>query len=207
MKWNIGASSSSGSSALPAGHPSLAGSAQPPAACPMHKGDAPASGAVQVPASQLNAVSGSSKDGAACPIPHDRRSRPAASPYDVSSTPSSSKLDKGAACPIPHDQREFHPLNAIPIGLSETDKAPGQILDLPIDREISSIPRPKLGDASDEDHTGKWEYPSPQQFYNALVGKGQETPEDSIEMVVAIHNFLNEQAWEEVLKWEKRLPG
>ena len=93
------------------------------------------------------------------------------------------------------------------MGLSATDKAPGQILDLPIDREVSTIPRPKLGDATDEDHAGKWEYPSPQQFYNALVRKGQETPEESIEMVVAIHNFLNEQAWEEVMKWEKRLPG
>lgn len=93
------------------------------------------------------------------------------------------------------------------MGLSATDKAPGQVLDLPIDREISSIPRPKVGDTTDEDHAGKWEYPSPQQFYNALVRKGQETPEDSIEMVVAIHNFLNEQAWEEVMKWEKRLPG
>jgi hypothetical protein len=52
-----------------------------------------------------------------------------------------------------------------------------------------------------------WEYPSPQQFYNALVRKGWETPEESIEMVVAIHNFLNERAWEEVMKWEKRKPG
>lgn len=24
---------------------------------------------------------------------------------------------------------------------------------------------------------------------------------------MAIHNFLNERAWDEVLKWEKRLPG
>lgn len=60
----------------------------------------------------------------------------------------------------------------------------------------SSIPR---------DHSGRtWEYPSPQQFYNALVRKGWETPEEHIETMVEIHNFLNEAAWNEVLKWEKR---
>lgn len=95
------------------------------------------------------------------------------------------------------------------MGLSATEKAPGQVLDLPTERETSSIPRPHREDeVSEEDrHSGKWEYPSPQQFYNALVRKGWETPEDSIEMVVAIHNFLNERAWDEVMKWEKRLPG
>ncbi len=44
----------------------------------------------------------------------------------------------------------------------------------------------------------------PQQFYNALVRKGWETPEEHVETMVEIHNFLNEEAWEEVLKWEKR---
>lgn len=79
---------------------------------------------------------------------------------------------------------------------------------------MSSIPRPQNAQPSEGDeiypedvHNGKWEYPSPQQFYNALVRKGWETPEESIEMVVAIHNFLNERAWEEVMAWERRLPG
>jgi cytochrome c heme-lyase len=92
------------------------------------------------------------------------------------------------------------------MGLSATEKSPGQIHDLPVDREISSIPRPKLGDETDAEHEGKWEYPSPQQFYNALVRKGQGAPEEHIEMVVAIHNFLNERAWDEVMQWERRLP-
>ncbi|EIM86676.1 cytochrome c and c1 heme-lyase [Stereum hirsutum FP-91666 SS1] len=65
---------------------------------------------------------------------------------------------------------------------------------LPTDRETSSIPR---------DEAGKWEYPSPQQFYNALVRKGWETPEEHVETMVNIHNFLNEMAWDEVKRWEK----
>jgi cytochrome c heme-lyase len=73
--------------------------------------------------------------------------------------------------------------------------APGQSSALPTDRTISSIPR---------DGAGNWEYPSPQQFHNALARKGWETPEEHVEMMVEIHNFLNEQAWNEVLKWEAR---
>lgn len=71
---------------------------------------------------------------------------------------------------------------------------------LPTDRSLSSIPR-----AADAGGKGTWEYPSPQQFYNALVRKGWETPVEHVETMVEIHNFLNERAWGEVLKWEKRV--
>ena len=67
-------------------------------------------------------------------------------------------------------------------------------MDLPLQREVSSIPR-----ATD---SSKWEYPSAQQFYNALVRKGWETPEEHVQTMVDIHNFLNEEAWQEILKWE-----
>ncbi|KAG2186360.1 hypothetical protein INT43_002798 [Umbelopsis isabellina] len=70
-----------------------------------------------------------------------------------------------------------------------------QVIDLPTERTTSSIP--KIAGQKE-----KWEYPSPQQFYNALRRKGWETPEDHIETMVDIHNFLNEEAWNEVLKWE-----
>lgn len=70
-----------------------------------------------------------------------------------------------------------------------------QAVALPTERETSTIPR---------DESGKWEYPSPQQFYNALVRKGWETPEEHVETMVQIHNFLNEQAWQEILKWERK---
>jgi hypothetical protein len=36
------------------------------------------------------------------------------------------------------------------------------------------------------------------------VRKGWETPEEHVETMVEIHNFLNERAWNEVIKWEKR---
>jgi cytochrome c heme-lyase len=77
-------------------------------------------------------------------------------------------------------------------------RAPNQAAELPTERTESSIPR---------DDSGKWEYPSPQQFYNALVRKGWETPEEHVVTMVEIHNFLNEEAWEEVKKWERRSTG
>lgn len=76
------------------------------------------------------------------------------------------------------------------------ERARDQSVDLPTERETSSIPR---GDAAG----GKWEYPSPQQMYNALLRKGYtETPEDAVEPMVAVHNFLNEGAWQEIVDWE-----
>jgi cytochrome c heme-lyase len=72
-----------------------------------------------------------------------------------------------------------------------------QNYDLPLEREVSSIPK---GDGS-----GLWEYPSPQQMYNAMRRKGYtDTPTDAVEAMVAVHNYLNEGAWAEILEWERR---
>ncbi len=89
-------------------------------------------------------------------------------------------------------------LNNMP-SLSQSP-ARDQKIPLPVERTESTIPRTSSphGEIAPE----KWEYPSPQQFYNALVGKGWETPEEHVETMVQIHNFLNEMAWKEVVKWE-----
>lgn len=40
-------------------------------------------------------------------------------------------------------------------------------------------------------------------MYNAMLRKGGgEIPEDAVESMVDVHNFLNEGAWDEILKWE-----
>lgn len=71
-----------------------------------------------------------------------------------------------------------------------------QSISLPLEREISSIPR---GDSDDN-----WEYPSPQQMYNAMLRKGHtDTPAEDVESMVAVHNFLNEGAWNEIVQWER----
>jgi cytochrome c heme-lyase len=47
-------------------------------------------------------------------------------------------------------------------------------------------------------------HPSRSVCQEGILRKGWETPEEHVETMVEIHNFLNEEAWQEVLKLEKR---
>lgn len=93
----------------------------------------------------------------------------------------------------------LNPLNYMFRDLSQAP-APDQTQALPTSREPSTIPR--------GDGYGNWEYPSPQQMYNALLRKGYtDTDVTAVESMVSVHNFLNEGAWAEVMDWEKRFSG
>lgn len=120
----------------------------------------------------------------------------------VSTTPNTScpiKASNTSLEPLePHSSSlsKLNPLNYMPSNISQS-RAKSQTIALPIERTISSIPR---GDAETN-----WEYPSPQQMYNAMLRKGyDDTPEDAVESMVAVHNFLNEGAWEQIEGWERR---
>ncbi|KAL7541588.1 hypothetical protein ACHAXR_011656 [Thalassiosira sp. AJA248-18] len=99
--------------------------------------------------------------------------------------------------------------------------APGQRIHLSTQRVISSIPR---GDAEDTaplstennnkpssipahqpTNSHRWQYPSEQQFYNAMLKKGYRPPVDAIPDTLRIHNAVNERSWSQVCKWEKEL--
>lgn len=127
---------------------------------------------------------------------------PAKCPIEHAPSSSSRSLDSSqpAKCPIDHngstEALSLNPSNQMP-HLPQS-AAPGQRAFLPTDRSASTIPR------ANEEGGGVWEYPSPQQFHNALLRKGMETQEEDVEMMVQIHNFLNERAWDEVLRWEKK---
>ncbi|ORX61347.1 cytochrome c heme lyase [Hesseltinella vesiculosa] len=128
-----------------------------------------------------------------CPVDHQKKS-----PVDQDKKQCPVDHDKNqsaATCPVVHDKQELNQSNMMPT-LNHERQADQQI-DLPTDRVISSIPKTN-------DTGNRWEYPSPQQFYNALRRKGWETPEEEIETMVDIHNFLNEEAWNEVLRWESK---
>ncbi|KAB2579851.1 Cytochrome c heme lyase [Lasiodiplodia theobromae] len=143
--------------------------ASPPPGCPMHQ------------------------KGAAPPAPPKPSAAPTgACPY----VPPEKKDDSAPAHPKSGLLEKLNPLNFMPSNLSQ-ERAAHQTVDLPTDREASSIPR---GDGG-----GNWEYPSPQQMYNAMLRKGYtDTPQDAVESMVAVHNFLNEGAWAEILEWERR---
>jgi cytochrome c heme-lyase len=140
----------------------------------------------------------SSSASASCPVDHASLAKHAQSSSSAARCPvdhaSSSKSSSTTAAQCPVQPETLDPRNNLPI-LTQS-RAPSQTVDLPTDRTTSSIPRATADN---------WEYPSPQQFYNALVRKGWETPENEIETMVHIHNFLNEKAWEEVQKWEAQV--
>ncbi|EER28323.1 cytochrome c heme lyase, putative [Coccidioides posadasii C735 delta SOWgp] len=126
-----------------------------------------------------------------CPV------RASDSPFYVA--PSSAKSDSPPSASYPDEQQstlsKLNPLNYMFSNISQS-RAPNQSVDLPVERELSSIPRA-------DGAGGNWEYPSPQQMYNAMLRKGYtDTPQHAVEAMVAVHNFLNEGAWEEIVQWE-----
>ncbi|KAM4543394.1 holocytochrome c-type synthase isoform 2-T2 [Fundulus diaphanus] len=77
--------------------------------------------------------------------------------------------------------------------------APDQPFKLSISRQESNIPR--------HDTEKKWVYPSEQMFWNAMLRKGWRWRDDDLAPqdmtnIIKIHNQNNEQAWQEILKWE-----
>ncbi|KAI8646758.1 cytochrome c/c1 heme-lyase [Parasitella parasitica] len=134
------------------------------------------------------------QDGPSCPMPIKQEEGPSCPMPKKSEPKPASSIPPG--CPMHKaDGDEINKLNMMP-DLTQTPQS-DQEIKLGTERVISSIPKAK-GSGS------KWEYPSPQQFYNALRRKGWETPEEEIETMVDIHNFLNEEAWQEVLQWESK---
>ena len=93
--------------------------------------------------------------------------------------------------------------NQMPKGVKTQMPSAFQNSELSTDRVKSSIPKGG-GDNSSAASATTWTYPSPQQFYNALVrkGKADDTTEDDIASVVALHNNMNEKTWAKVVEWE-----
>ncbi|RMZ88298.1 hypothetical protein DV736_g4480, partial [Chaetothyriales sp. CBS 134916] len=165
----------------PPHHPPVASSALPPPECAMHQGSA--------------ASRSSPPSSAVSPCPVRSPNHPLCK-LSQKSTPSTALANPSEAPPISQSSTlsRYNPLNLIPTGLTNTPQE-NQSQVLPLTREESSIPRPDTG--------SNWEYPSPQQMYNAMLRKGYtDTDITAVESMVAVHNFLNEGAWAEIKEWE-----
>lgn len=100
-------------------------------------------------------------------------------------------------CPVARND-DINPLNMMPP--PNQLPAPDQPFSLPTERQVSTIP--KAGTENDF-----WVYPSQQMFWNAMLRKGWRWKDEDIapkdmDDIIRIHNANNEQAWQEVLKWE-----
>jgi cytochrome c heme-lyase len=103
-------------------------------------------------------------------------------------------------CPVKHD--DINPLNMMPP--ANQKPAPDQPFLLPTERQVSTIPK---GTVAPDGKPEFWVYPSQQMFWNAMLRKGWRWQKDDLkpkdmEDIIKIHNANNEQAWQEVLKWE-----
>jgi hypothetical protein len=141
-----------------------------------------------------------------CPIDH----------HKVSKDGQSSASGLGA-CPSQRGQDtvRINPLTQMPF---QGDLKEGRDnTELSQDRVTSTIPRTTaIPDEAYDRHSGAasgdsqggsgrnfWMYPSAQMFYSALKRKGYETDPRDVDAMVAVHNSLNEQVWEEILHWEQ----
>ncbi|GJQ80293.1 hypothetical protein Trydic_g12177 [Trypoxylus dichotomus] len=93
------------------------------------------------------------------------------------------------------------PLNMMPP--ANQQPAPDQPFPLPTERQVSTIPKAIVK----EGENPYWTYPSQQMFWNAMLRKGWRWKDEDISPkdmanIIRIHNANNEQAWQEVLKWE-----
>lgn len=111
-------------------------------------------------------------------------------------------------CPVKHDQSgcaDVNPLNNML--LEERQKAaPGQERPLSTSRITSSIPKGDFQPDHQSASSEKWEYPSPQMFYNAMLRKGWKPAAGDMDTIVSIHNAVNESGWRQVQAWESLHP-
>ena len=120
---------------------------------------------------------------------------PSSCPVKSPSSPLAAQTQLSTSIAPSSTLSKLNPLNYMPTSISQA-RAADQTVSLPLERETSSIPR---GDSE-----CNWEYPSPQQMYNAMLRKGYtDTPADAVESMVAVHNFLNEGAWQQIIEWEQ----
>jgi len=148
-----------------------------------------------------------------------------ASAPESAQVPAASKSPAGssvAECPVSEETRQawafrwggkketadaagLNPKNNMP-STPLQDAAPGQAASLDTTRVKSTIPK---GDAAGASAGATWEYPSPQMFWNAMVRKNKTSgaSEGDMDMVVAIHNNMNESTWMSVLAWEALSTG
>jgi cytochrome c heme-lyase len=179
--------------------------------CPMHQGDGSYSWdwTQMLKAAAVHGPSGSKPlataekvqeppddVGGGCPVKH--------------STPHPKNTSSG--CPVKHDDSRYpeynvysQPIdktNQMPKGVRTQMPTPTQKAEISTERVKSSIPK---GGETEDGTT--WTYPSPQQFYNALSRKGKlgdDTSEEDMDSVVALHNNMNEKTWAQVVEWEKQ---
>ncbi|KAG7525454.1 hypothetical protein JOB18_026957 [Solea senegalensis] len=178
--------------------------ATPPQGCPMHHEAKPVAVAPPSECPMHQAQPEKVSPPSECPMHQAQPEKP--------SPPSGCPMHKAEAGPAHQDRAyefvgcpmkaaknksDIDPTNMMPP--PNQTPAPDQPFSLSVSREESNIPR--------HGAEKKWVYPSEQMFWNAMLRKGWRWREDDLGAqdmtnIIKIHNKNNEQAWQEILKWE-----
>eukprot|EP00929_Paragymnodinium_shiwhaense_P120470 TRINITY_DN9241_c2_g1_i1.p1 TRINITY_DN9241_c2_g1~~TRINITY_DN9241_c2_g1_i1.p1 ORF type:complete len:250 (+),score=71.55 TRINITY_DN9241_c2_g1_i1:63-812(+) len=121
----------------------------------------------------------------------------AAAAAPAAAAPAASKAN---ACPLGYGDSASSnagaPATTAPAAAAagSSSKAPEGVDALSRERTSSTIP------SSDG---GAFMYPSEKQFFGAASAKGHQLDPNDMSTVVAIHNAVNEQTWQEILRYER----
>ena len=147
-------------------------------------------------AHSASAAPGAGSAAPQCPVPHAQRTadHPLFASMHNAAAPAAAPA-RGARGPVYNVYgQEIDPTNMMPA--PNQSPTPGQAAPLSTARVPSGI---RKGGTD-----GTWLYPSPQMFWNSLhrKGKAEGVREGDVDMVVTIHNEMNERTWRQLQQWE-----
>ncbi|KDO31566.1 hypothetical protein SPRG_03495 [Saprolegnia parasitica CBS 223.65] len=139
----------------------------------------------------------------ACPVDH---SAPA-----TGGCPVDHSAPATGGCPVDHSKMggpSMAGLNTLNfMEPADQSVAKGQSVPLSTQRVASTIPMGSYVPAHQKEGQETWQYPSEQQYFNAMKRKGWDPQERDMKVIVSIHNTINEKGWAEVVEMEKTLHG
>lgn len=136
-----------------------------------------------------------------CPVDHETRAA-----WLQHTKQDAPKSESSSALAFLSSQKEAHS--------GDTASRPSSSTNLSTERVVSSIPRYAMWQQAGEDEKDRadtpdpstskhWVYPSPSQFFQAMARKQHNPQEKDMDVVVPIHNAVNERAWQQILEWER----
>lgn len=145
--------------------------------------------------------------GGGCPYKPNPKAAPAAPAGNESQK--SAEAAPPSRCPVkPADRGKVY--NVYSQEINPDNNMPANPNQLPRETQAEPLSTARVKSTIPKGGTdGTWTYPSPQMFYNALKrkGKGEDVEERHMSNVVAVHNSMNEQTWNQILKWEAVRPS
>ena len=141
-----------------------------------------------------------------CPYKPGAKSDNGSSTSDNNNNPTTSNASSAPSqCPVQHGQKKAQVYNVYSQEINPDNQMPSNPNQLPREDQSEPLSTARTKSTIPKGGTDStWTYPSPQMFFNALKrkGKGEDVVESDMENVVAVHNSMNEQTWNQIQKWE-----